>query len=129
MTTAGPNTILYDEECGFCRWSVNKIMAWDRAKRFRALSIQSDAGASLLAGISAEKLLDSWHFVRADGTCFSAGAAAAPLVRLLPYGKPLARLLDTFPGLTEHAYRSVANNRVRWARLLRIDANRTVRRG
>ncbi|MHB8642551.1 MAG: thiol-disulfide oxidoreductase DCC family protein [Gaiellaceae bacterium] len=127
MTRERQSVVLYDADCGFCKWSLDKILAWDRAKRLRAAAIQSEEGERLLAGLEPTVQLDSWHLV-SDGNLFSAGAAAAPLARLLPGGRPLAALFDAFPHLTEAAYRYVAGHRDRWARLLHIDANCEVRR-
>jgi predicted DCC family thiol-disulfide oxidoreductase YuxK len=128
MTAAPRGVLLYDEDCGFCKWSLDKILAWDRSKRLRAVAIQSDEGERLLAGVDPEARLDSWHLMRCDGTLFSAGAAAEPLARLLPGGRPLAALFAAFPLLTEKAYRYIADHRNRWARLLRIDAGCELRR-
>ena len=121
-------TVLYDEDCGFCKWSLDKILAWDRRARLRSLPIQSDEGQRLLAGVPRERWLESWHLVDRSGEVRSAGAAAAPLVELLPGGRPLAAIFRAFPGLTERAYRLVALNRDRIARVLRIDASCEVRR-
>jgi predicted DCC family thiol-disulfide oxidoreductase YuxK len=81
----------------------------------------------LLAGVDPELRLDSWHLL-SDGKVFSAGAAAEPLARLLPWGRPLAAVFGAFPGLTERAYRYVASHRDRWARLVRIGSDCQLRR-
>ena len=121
-------TVLYDEDCGFCKWSLDKILAWDRARKLRPVPIQSDEGQRLLAAVPEAQRLDSWHFVEPSGAVRSAGDAAAPLFDLLPGGKPLAGLARQLPGPTERAYRAIAGNRDRLARLLRIDASCQVRR-
>ena len=121
------SVLLYDQDCGFCRWSLDKILAWDRAKRVRPVAIQSEEGSRLLAPIAPDTRLDSWHLVRADGRLFSAGAAAEPLARLLPGGRPLAAVFAAFPGLTEQAYGFAACHRLWLARSLRVDANCQVR--
>ena len=121
-------TVLYDEDCGFCKWSLDKILVWDRSRKLRPVPIQSEEGQLLLAGVPEEKRLDSWHLVESSGTVRSAGDAAAPLFGLLPGGRPLAGAARTFPGATERAYRAVAGNRDRLARLLRIDSSCQVRR-
>jgi len=121
-------SVLYDEDCGFCKWSLDKLLAWDRRKRLHPVPIQSDRGRELLADIPEERHLDSFHVVAPDGTVSSAGAAGAPLAQLLPGGPPLAFLFRTFPRTTERGYRTVANNRDRLARLLRIDASCELRR-
>jgi predicted DCC family thiol-disulfide oxidoreductase YuxK len=123
------HTVLYDRDCGFCKWSLDKILLWDRGGRLRPLPIQSPEGQRLLDGVKPEARLDSWHLVKPGGEVASAGAAAEPLARLLPGGRPLAFLFRTFPGATERAYRWVADNRDRLARVLRIDASCEVRRG
>jgi predicted DCC family thiol-disulfide oxidoreductase YuxK len=126
--TAEPESlVLYDQDCAFCKWSLDKILAWDRSKRLRAVAIQSEEGEQLLAGVDPQLRLDSWHLV-SDGKVFSAGAAAEPLARLLPWGRPLAAVFGAFPGLTERAYRYVAGHRDRWARLLRIGSDCQLRR-
>jgi predicted DCC family thiol-disulfide oxidoreductase YuxK len=124
----GHGVVLYDEDCGFCKWSLDKILAWDRHRRLRPLPIQSEEGGRLLAGVPQELRLESWHLVAPSGEVRSAGDAAAPLASLLPGGRPLAFLFRTFPGITNRAYRLVAGNRDRIARLLRIDASCQVRR-
>jgi len=121
------NVVLYDRDCGFCKWSLDKLLAWDRAHRLRAVPIQSEEGERLLASVEADKRLDSWHLVTAGGELFSAGAAAEPLARLLPGGRPFAALFHAFPALTARAYAYVAGHRDRWARWLRIDASCEVR--
>ncbi len=120
--------VLYDEDCGFCKWALNGVLAWDRPRRLRAVAIQSDEGDRLLASVPRARRLDSWHLVSPDGELRSAGAAAAPLARLLPGGAPLAAAFERFPRLTERAYRFVARNRGRFARALRIDPSREARR-
>src|SRR5207245_9789881 len=49
VTALERGVILYDQDCGFCKWSLDKILAWDRSKRLRAVPIQSDEGERLLA--------------------------------------------------------------------------------
>ena len=127
MSFEAQSALLYDEDCGFCRWSLNKILAWDRDERLRPVAIQSEEGSRLLAPIDPDARLDSWHLLRPDGKLFSAGAAAEPLARMLPGGRPLAAVLAAFPGVTERAYGFVARHRSRLARLLHVDANCQVR--
>jgi predicted DCC family thiol-disulfide oxidoreductase YuxK len=123
-----PWLVLYDEDCGFCKWSLNRILAWDRRRRLRPVAIQSERGQALLASVPEEERLDSWHLVAPSGEVRSAGAAAAPVARLLPGGRPLAYLFARFPRATECAYRYVATHRDLFARLVRTDATCQVRR-
>lgn len=109
--------LLYDDNCGFCRRAMRLIMAWDRHEHIRAVPLQAPEAVALLPKMSEEQRMDSWHLV-AGGRVYSAGEAAAPLMRLLPAGTPVASLFATFPGATERAYRWVANNRNRLSRFL-----------
>jgi predicted DCC family thiol-disulfide oxidoreductase YuxK len=120
--------ILYDADCGFCKWSVDKILGWDRRHALRPVAIQSEEGARLLADVPRSKWLESWHLALRSGEVRSAGAGIAPLAEMLPGGRPLAFLFRSFPRMTDRAYRYVATNRDRFARLLRIDASCQLRR-
>ncbi len=125
--TPGSYAVLYDRDCGFCRWSLDKILAWDRRRRLHPVAIQSEEGQRLLAPVPPERRLDSWHLV-VNGEVSSAGAAAQPLFAVLPGGRPLAALLGAFPHATERAYRWIAGHRGMLARVLRIDPTRELRR-
>jgi predicted DCC family thiol-disulfide oxidoreductase YuxK len=126
--TGADIAVLYDEDCGFCRWSLDKVLAWDRRRALRPVAIQSEEGNRLLAGIPESQRLDSWHLVLPSREVLSGGAAAAPLARVLPGGKPLAFLFERFPRTTDRAYRFVAERRDRFARIVGADAGCTLRR-
>jgi predicted DCC family thiol-disulfide oxidoreductase YuxK len=111
-------TLLYDADCGFCRWTSDRIQRWDRRGALRAIPIQSAEGNALLGDMSDEKKLASWHFVDEQGVVRSAGAGAAPLFRHLPGGAPLAMIAGAFPKTTDRLYRLMARNRERFGRLL-----------
>ena len=103
--------MLYDEDCGFCRWSLDRVLRWNRTGRLRAASIQSEEGGRVLADLSERDRLGSWHLVAPGGRRYSGGAAIAPMARLLPAGAPVAILSNAFPRPTERLYRWVARNR------------------
>ena len=44
-------TLLYDRDCGFCRWCLGKVLAWDRRRSIRPVAIQSEEAHRLLAGM------------------------------------------------------------------------------
>jgi predicted DCC family thiol-disulfide oxidoreductase YuxK len=113
-----PAVLLYDSDCGFCRWSVDKVLAWDRGGRVRSVELQDPEADALLGGMEESVKMASWHLVTPDGHVYSAGAAAPELLRLLPGGRPLAAVLAAFPGATDRAYRAVAGNRDRFGRLV-----------
>jgi predicted DCC family thiol-disulfide oxidoreductase YuxK len=117
-------TVLYDRDCGLCRWSVAKLLAWDRRDRLRAVAIQDPEGQALLADLPLEERLASAHAVDAAGRRYSGGAAAPPVLRELPGGRPLAALLAAFPGPTERVYRWVANHRTAVGKLIPTRAKR-----
>ncbi len=103
--------ILYDADCGFCRWSLAWLLRWDRRRRLEPVALQDRRADELLGGIDEELKMASWHLVGADGGVASAGAAAAPVLRLLPGGAPLAWLFARLPGPIEWSYRRVVEFR------------------
>lgn len=110
--------ILYDNDCGFCRWSLARILAWDRQGRLRPVPLQDPEADALLEGMDHVRKMASWHLVTPDGRVYSAGDAVPQLARLLPAGAPIAGLATAFPGVTNRAYRWVARNRERLGRAL-----------
>lgn len=121
--------LLYDADCGFCRWAVAKILARDRRRRILPLRLQGPEADDLLPGLDARERMRSWHLVTSDHRFYSGGAVAAPLLRLLPGGRPLALLAAVFPNAVERTYRLVATNRGRLGRLAGVErAGATARR-
>lgn len=110
---SAPAHLLYDADCGFCRWSLGWVLRWDRERRLVPVALQDPRADQLLASVPAAERMRSWHLVGADGTVESAGAAAAPLLRMLPAGAPLARLFELAPGSVAAAYRRVSGARGR----------------
>ncbi len=113
------HVLLYDADCGFCRWAVRRVLGWDRGRRVRACALQDPEAARWLGGLPEEVRMASWHLVDPEGRVASGGRAVGPLLRLLPFGRPLAALVDAFPGVTEAAYRWVARHRSRLGRFVR----------
>ncbi len=111
--------ILYDDDCRFCRATLALLLTWDRKQRLRPVAIQSEEGALLLAEIPEDERRVSAHAVLPGASgLVSGGAAAGPVLRLLPAGAPLADLADRVPGATDRGYRWVAENRGRLSRLV-----------
>jgi predicted DCC family thiol-disulfide oxidoreductase YuxK len=111
-------TVLYDADCGFCRWSLAKLLRWDRRRALRPVALQDPEAAAALPGMSEEERLASWHLLDADGEVRSGGAALPGLLRLLPGGTPLAALAERAPGLRDCGYRWVAGHRSWFGRLI-----------
>jgi predicted DCC family thiol-disulfide oxidoreductase YuxK len=99
-------TLVYDADCGFCKWIVSVLVGWDRRGRLEPRGVQG---------------IDAVGLIAPDGERYSAGAALAPLLRLLPGGAVPARLLDRFPGVTNRAYDWVAGNRSKLSKVVRSD--------
>jgi predicted DCC family thiol-disulfide oxidoreductase YuxK len=111
-------TVLYDEDCGFCRWSADKLKAWDTRRRLTFAAIQSEMGAELLRAVPVADRLDSMHAVTPDGRVWSGGLAVRVILAELSGGGILASIAATFPGATEWTYHLVARHRRRLGRLL-----------
>jgi predicted DCC family thiol-disulfide oxidoreductase YuxK len=103
--------VLYDEDCGLCQWLLAGLLRWDRPRRLCPLALQSQEASELLPELTREERMASWHLISPDGERRSAGAALAPLLRLLPAGRLPAAALRRAPGLAEHGYRWVADHR------------------
>ena len=110
--------VLFDEDCGFCRWATGKLLGWDRRMRLRAVALQDPEAERLLPGMDQERRMASWHLVTSGGRVRSAGRAVAPLLRLLPAGTPLAVLVETFPRATDRVYDWTSRHRGRLGALL-----------
>ncbi len=104
-------SVLYDGDCGLCRRCVDALLAWDRRGAIEAIPLRSARAGELLPELDSRQRLASWHFAAPDGTVSSAGAAAAPLLELLPGGRPLARVLRRFPSAAEAGYRAIVRVR------------------
>jgi predicted DCC family thiol-disulfide oxidoreductase YuxK len=109
-------TLLYDADCGFCKWIVSGVLAWDTSNRVAPRAIQSPQGQTLLSDLSPEERLASVHLISPDGERLSGGSMLAPLLRLLPGGTIPALGIARIPRLTVGAYDWVANHRSRLSR-------------
>jgi predicted DCC family thiol-disulfide oxidoreductase YuxK len=108
--------VLYDDDCGFCRWSADRLLAWDRGGRLRAGAIQGADQA--LAAVPAEARLREMHVVEPDGRVWSGGRALTRVAAELPGGAPFAWLGRRAPAATARLYRAVAARRDRLGALL-----------
>jgi predicted DCC family thiol-disulfide oxidoreductase YuxK len=111
-------TVLYDRDCGFCRWSIGKLLAWDRDGRLRPVAIQSEEGERLLADLAPDQRLASAHAIDAAGRRTSGGDALAPMAEVLPGGRPLAALARRAPGLARAGYDAIAGRRPLFGKLV-----------
>ena len=104
-------TVIYDADCGFCKFSLALLLAWDRRTVLEVLALGSPEADRLLADLTPEQRNSSWHLVDESGRRNSAGAALAPLLTLLPGGRGPAALVARMPCVTERGYRWVVDHR------------------
>jgi predicted DCC family thiol-disulfide oxidoreductase YuxK len=131
-------TVIYDADCGFCRFTLALLLAWDRPRggrggpehgrsrppewrstrassaetgALRPLPLGTAEADRLLADLTPAQRNASWHLVDAAGRRNSAGAALAPALTLLPAGRRPAALVGRLPHATERGYRWVADHR------------------
>ena len=115
---ATPWLLLYDEDCGFCRWSLSWVLRADRRRRVEVVALGSQRADALLAHMPREERAASWHLAAPDGRRWSAGYAAPPLLRLLPGGRLPAFVLGAEPEMTDRVYRLVADHRSTFSKLI-----------
>lgn len=117
-SSSGSAELLYDADCGLCKFVVARVLEWDRAGRLRPLALQDPRAAELLPHLTPEQRMASFHLVEADGTVHSAGEGLAALF------PPLAR----FPRVASRLYGFVANNRDKFGKLIPAAARRQAQR-
>jgi predicted DCC family thiol-disulfide oxidoreductase YuxK len=110
--------VLYDADCGFCKYLLARLLQWDLRRRLTPLALGTAEADRLLPDLSPEQRMASWHLVAPDGTRTSAGAALAVLAKLLPGGALPAAGLGLVPGLSERGYSWVAGHRTQLSRLV-----------
>ncbi len=117
-------TVIYDADCGFCRWSLGLLLTLDRSCRLRPVALGTPQADALLHDLPEAERAASWHLVSPRGERSSAGAAAPPLLRLLGGGRLPAAVLASMPRLTERAYRLIADHRSSLGRAIPSAAKR-----
>ena len=90
----------------------------DRDQRLRPVALGSREADELLADVTPEERMRSWHLISPDRRRWSGGYAAPPLLRLLRGGRLPAAALAAAPELTERAYRWVADHRSTLSKLV-----------
>ena len=116
--------LIYDSDCGFCRWCLGKVLAWDRRRAVRPVALGTEEADRLLGDMPGDERRSSWHLVDDAGEVHSAGDGFEPLFRLLPGGGPFAAAAGRFDGATERGYRFVSGNRSIWGKVVTHGAKR-----
>ena len=120
----GDHALLFDADCGVCRWILAKLLAWDRARRLRPVALQDPEADRLLGEMDEERRMASWHFVDPSGRVSSAGDAFEPLLALLPAGRPAAAVARRVPAAARRFYDALAARRGQLGRLVTDGARR-----
>lgn len=114
--------VLYDADCGFCTWVVDRIAARVAAGALEIVPLQAPRADLLLDGrVNERAKWESWHFVEPGGALYSGGEAIPRVLRHVRGGRAVGRVAARFPRATEVAYRTVARHRNRLGRVVRAD--------
>ncbi len=128
MTTADGSrlTVLFDADCGFCRWSSEAVARLDRDRVIRFLPLTL-AATQIPGAPPIETLLRSMHAVSPAGDWVHGGAAWLRIMGLVPVLRPVAAVgrLPLLRHLVEPGYALVARHRHRLGRLVGRSSCRT----
>lgn len=106
--------LLVDVDCGVCCWAGLRIAG--RTEGLRVRSIQSELGGPLLAGMTTERAMASWH-LHAGGRTTSGAAVFGELLEIggHPRAAAFARRAEPLLGVV---YPFAARHRDVWARVV-----------
>lgn len=114
--------MLYDADCGFCTWVVDRLAGRVAPGAVEIVPLQAPRADDLLAGrIDEEAKWASWHLVEPDGALYSGGDAVPRVLRHVRGGRLAGRIAARLPRTTAAAYRVTARNRDRLGRVVRAD--------
>jgi predicted DCC family thiol-disulfide oxidoreductase YuxK len=116
--------VLYDADCGFCRWAMAWVVKRDHRHVLVPVPIQSPLGCELLLDVVPSERLRWAHVVHDDGARRSGGAAAADVLSVLGPTRVLGRLAHSLPRTTALLYGVVAARRNSFGRLVGQEARR-----
>lgn len=114
--------VLYDVDCGFCTWVVDRIAARVERGALQIVPLQAPRADELLGGrVDDATKWASWHLVEPDGALYSGGDAVPRVLRYVRGGRAAGRLAARFPRATSAVYKLVARHRDRLGRVVRAD--------
>jgi predicted DCC family thiol-disulfide oxidoreductase YuxK len=116
------SVVLYDADCGFCKWLLSALLRCDRAARLRPIALQRPEADDLLEELTPAERMASWHLISPTGERHSGGAALPPLLGAMPAGRLPAAGFARFPRLTDRGYRWVAEHRSQLSKLVPASA-------
>ena len=115
--TAHPPRLVYDDDCGFCTWCVERALDWGNFEPVGFSELSPDQRARL-----PEEYENSAHLLT-DEAVYSAGEAVEQtVVRLYPELEPLVdelRAFESYRELREGLYRWGADRRGWWGKIVR----------
>jgi predicted DCC family thiol-disulfide oxidoreductase YuxK len=111
-------TVLYDADCGFCKWLRVTVLRRDRGRRLRPVALRTPEAAELLSDLIPEERMASWHLISPGGERRSGGAAVPELLRMLAGGRLPAAAFACFPRVTDRGYRWVASHRTQLSKFV-----------
>ena len=59
--------VLYDAECGLCKWLLSGLLRWDRAARLHPIALQRSEADDLLRELTPAERMASWHLISPTG--------------------------------------------------------------
>jgi predicted DCC family thiol-disulfide oxidoreductase YuxK len=107
--------VLYDSECGFCRWSVVQVVR--RAPSLLPVAIQSAEGQRLLRSLAPDQRLASAHTV-GYGYVRSGGAAVIDVLGEMTRARFPYKAARATPGLMRMSYNLLAGRRALLGKLI-----------
>jgi predicted DCC family thiol-disulfide oxidoreductase YuxK len=106
--------ILFDGVCNLCNGTVDFLLKRDKKKRFRFVSLQSEAGELIKQHFGLPEIPDSVALI-SNGNIYVESEAALEIARMLPFPWNFAGIFRIVPLRWRNSiYRWIARNRYRW---------------
>jgi predicted DCC family thiol-disulfide oxidoreductase YuxK len=118
----GVPVVLYDADCGFCTWVVDRLAGRVAPGSIEIVPLQGARADELLRDrVDETARWESWHLIEVDGSLYSGGDAVPRALRHVRGGRIAGRIAARLPRTTAVAYGLVARNRNRLGRVVRAD--------
>lgn len=108
--------VLFDGECVLCNWAARFILKRDKHKHFSLISLQSQEGKNILAGMNIVTKKDDETIILIErGKWYTHSKAALRISRRLSGLWPLLYILIIVPTpIRDVIYRFVGRHRYQW---------------
>jgi predicted DCC family thiol-disulfide oxidoreductase YuxK len=108
-------TVIYDNDCGFCRWSIDLFRQWDKKGMLRFVPCRSEERAKDFPQVGEEECMGALQAIFTNGSRKSGFDAVAHVMRYFSgWKKFVGFFLIYTPGLLiagRIVYRWIAKNR------------------